>query len=292
MGSSTPSPIKGSNLSLTGILLSHLYQRTIFQVLQQSSAGTRIGNNVMSMSAAPSRLHVQKEPQQNNPVKPANINSEEQVTDQLGSDTLNDDGDNLDSPSSPNSSLEEEMRQAKERIAAREALLQNQDVASADNDYDHSRVEAGVPVIGATSDVKAVLCLIRQDQHKQLDYLKNLKNRMQRIEDILNHSGSHCAKKPNGWSDNLVPLKDLASFYEWEVFLDSQDSHFEYAVGHFSVHAGKGQNEGEMATNVCKLLFTEEAASRLNWQGTEQKRGIKSLKTGKCIIGMYISHQP
>lgn len=59
-------------------------------------------------------------------------------------------------------------------------------------------------------------------------------------------------------------------------------------VSHFSGLAGKGADEGVMATNICKLLITPELASGLNWIGTDNKRGLKKLKTGELIIGMYL----
>ncbi len=61
-----------------------------------------------------------------------------------------------------------------------------------------------------------------------------------------------------------------------------------YQVGHFSVVAGRGSNESEMATNICKLLLSPALATMLNWVGTTQKVGIKDLKTGALIIGNYL----
>lgn len=57
-------------------------------------------------------------------------------------------------------------------------------------------------------------------------------------------------------------------------------------MSHFKALAGKGKGEGEMAVNICKLLFTREVASHLNWIGTERKKGLKTMRTGQLIIGM------
>ncbi|EZA55616.1 hypothetical protein X777_04242, partial [Ooceraea biroi] len=88
-------------------------------------------------------------------------------------------------------------------------------------------------------------------------------------------------KKPEGWP--TLPLRDMNSFYEWELFLQNSDN-YNFAVSHFSVVAGRGVHEREMATAICKKIFSPEVASQLNWTGTEVKKGIKSLKCGACII--------
>ena len=40
-----------------------------------------------------------------------------------------------------------------------------------------------------------------------------------------------------------------------------------------------------MAAYACKKLFSTELGQRLNWNGTDKKRGLKKMKIGECILG-------
>ncbi|KAK3928227.1 Nitrilase [Frankliniella fusca] len=172
------------------------------------------------------------------------------------------------------------MRLAAERLAARIALKGSMEKDTSALNVMENHV---APAAFSISDVMPILRNIREAQVKQVELLKNMDTRIQRIEDVIIHNRKE-GKKPDGWPSEGLPLKDLGAFYEWEVFLKSSNDNYEFAVGYCSVHSGKGKDEEEMGANVCRLLFSEELASKLNWKGTENKRGLKSLKVGDCII--------
>ncbi|XP_011684768.1 PREDICTED: rRNA biogenesis protein RRP36-like isoform X2 [Wasmannia auropunctata] len=137
-------------------------------------------------------------------------------------------------------------------------------------DQDRSSSSAGVLLI-----LKAVLTKQEEFSRK----LQNMDHKLDLVVDLVRTAED--VQKPEGWP--TFPLVDVNSFYEWELFLQNNDN-YDFAVSHFSVVVGKGTHEGEMATNICKKLFSPEVASNLNWAGTEIKKGIKSMKCGECII--------
>ncbi len=49
-----------------------------------------------------------------------------------------------------------------------------------------------------------------------------------------------------------------------------------------------GADPAGMASDICAKLFKSELASKLNWAGSEAKKGIKKMKIGQLILGMYL----
>ncbi|KAL0120423.1 hypothetical protein PUN28_008250 [Cardiocondyla obscurior] len=125
-----------------------------------------------------------------------------------------------------------------------------------------------------------MLVILKTVLSKQEELLRNFNNLDHKLDLIIDHVRTgEDVKKPEGWP--TLPLPDMNAFYEWELFLQNGDN-YDFAVSHFSIVAGRGHHEGEMATAICKKIFSSKVASQLNWAGAEFKKGIKTLKCDAC----------
>ncbi|XP_071579603.1 uncharacterized protein [Temnothorax nylanderi] len=157
-------------------------------------------------------------------------------------------------------------------------VLNVQKILTAPSTANESNLDQDISLSSAGKYV-LVLKTVLSKQEELSWNLKNVDHKLDLIMDLVRTAEN--VKKPEGWP--TLPLRDMNSFYEWELFLQNGDN-YDFAVSHFSVVAGRGVHEGEMATSICKKIFSPEVASQLNWTGAEIKKGIKSLKCGMCII--------
>ncbi|XP_046382899.1 uncharacterized protein LOC124153647 [Ischnura elegans] len=114
------------------------------------------------------------------------------------------------------------------------------------------------------------------------------------LENICAHIGTESSpdafSKPQGWPSEM-PLSHYEAFNNFELFLEKRDN-YNFAAKYISLKSYSSKGFEEMLRNICRFIISKELKLKLNWRGTENKKGLHGTKTASVISDAVMFKYP
>ncbi|XP_046382260.1 uncharacterized protein LOC124153204 [Ischnura elegans] len=144
---------------------------------------------------------------------------------------------------------------------------------------------------GASEGMKRCLQKILKNQE---EIKTTLRAHSAILENICAHVGSESSAenftKPQGWP-SAMPLTDHEAFEKFEFFLGKKEN-FDFVTKYISLKCYSPKGYEEMSRNICRYIISRQLKVKLNWRGTEQKKGLCSTKTASVLTDAVLFKYP
>ncbi|XP_046396424.1 uncharacterized protein LOC124163512 isoform X2 [Ischnura elegans] len=156
---------------------------------------------------------------------------------------------------------------------------------------ENAHQESTVQSSGASEEMKRCLQKILKNQE---EIKATLRAHKAILENICAHIGSESSAekftKPKGWP-SAMPLPDHEAFEKFEFFLGKKEN-FDFVTKYISFICYSPKGYEEMSRNICRYIISRQLKVKLNWRGTEQKKGLCSTKTASVLTDAVLFKYP